>query len=155
MQKITVLAVGSLKAAWADAACRDYVTRLGHDLKFSVVELPASKQSDAIKQAAEEEQALLRWLSDVTGQIWVLDERGREYTSVSWADELTALADRGEELTLVLGGAYGFGEELRSRADRIVRLSAMTLPHELARVFLLEQLYRAVQIRKGTGYHHD
>ena len=88
------------------------------------------------------------------GQVWVLDETGNAFTSESFARELEKVVDRGDQVIFVIGGAYGLTDAVRSRADRIIRLSDMTMAHELCRAVFLEQLYRAEQILKGTGYHH-
>lgn len=153
--KITVLVVGSLKTSWLKEGCAEYAGRLAHDGKFSIVELPAGKQKDARKQRDEESVAILKKLDKNEGRVWVLDERGKSMISVVFAKRLQELSDRGESVTFVIGGAYGLSDAVRDRADTLLRLSDMTLPHELCRVLFLEQLYRAVQITKGTGYHHD
>ena len=75
-------------------------------------------------------------------------------TSEFFSQALEQMEDRGESVVFVLGGAYGLGDLVRQKADKILRLSDMVLPHELCRVVLLEQIYRAGQIQKGTGYHH-
>ena len=90
--------------------------------------------------------------------VWVvsLDERGRSLTSVELAAWLERIRDRGtRELAFVVGGAWGLSPEIMNRADESLRLSSMTLPHELARVLLLEQYYRAWTILRGLPYHND
>lgn len=154
MQKITLLCIGSPKRAWHTEACKQYTERLSHDVQFDIIEVAASKQKDPAKQADEESQALLDKLSKSDADVWVLDERGREYTSVEFARSLSEYRDNGRALVFVLGGAYGLTDIVRKQANQLFALSRMTLPHDLARVFFLEQLYRAQQIQKGTGYHH-
>ncbi len=149
--KMTLLTVGKLRTPWAKDACEQYLLRLGPSL--AVRELSPSKARDSDRQRDEESVAVLAALEDVRGAVWILDEQGKDMTSVAFAKELGKLADRGEPLTLVLGGAYGFTDAVRS-GRTLVRLSAMTLPHELCRVLALEQLYRAAEIRRGSGYHH-
>ena len=147
---LCVLAVGSLKTSWAKDACAQYLGRLG----IEIVELSASKQKDPKKQQKEECEAIVAALEKRAGITWILDERGVELTSTALADQLQNLRDSGQKLTIVLGGAYGLNDAVRAKGDKILCLSSMTLPHELCRVLLLEQLYRADQICKGTGYHH-
>lgn len=154
MQKITLLCVGSLKFSWAKEACRDYADRLSHSLKLEIVELPAGKAREPSIQREEESERIIAALEKRGGMIWVLDERGKEMTSEAFAKELQVAKDRGEGMTFVLGGAYGLNDAVRKKANRLLRLSAMTLPHELCRVVFLEQLYRAGEIGKGSGYHH-
>lgn len=150
MPPVTLLVVGSLKTSWAKTGCQQYIDRLRIDL----VEVPASKQKDSAKQAEEESLALLGRLEKLRGAVWVLDERGEQMTSEVFANALSSLGDRGEPVVFVLGGAYGLSNAVRDRADRVFALSAMTLPHELCRIVALEQIYRAVQIEQGSGYHH-
>lgn len=147
---ITLIAVGSLKTSWAKEGCAQYLDRLSVDL----IELPASKQKDPTKQLQEESNTILKKLEKLQGKVWVLDERGEALSSPVFASALEKLSDLGESVIFVLGGAYGLNDAVRSCADRLLRLSDMVLPHELCRVVLLEQIYRAGQIQKGTGYHH-
>lgn len=119
-----------------------------------MTELPASKQKDSTKQREEESQAILKKLEKLSGQVWALDERGEAMTSQSFASAIEVVADRGDSVIFVIGGAYGLSDSVRERANQLLRLSDMTLAHELCRMVFLEQLYRAEQIMKGSGYHH-
>ena len=154
MHHITLLSIGSLKFSWAKAACQDYADRLSHSLKFELMELPAGKAREEERQREEESERIITALEKRGGVVWVLDERGKEMTSEGFAKELQVAKDRGDAMTFVLGGAYGLNDAVRKKANRLLRLSAMTLPHELCRVVFLEQLYRALEIQKGSGYHH-
>lgn len=153
MQKLTVFVIGTLKESWAKAASELYLGRM-RDVKLEVMELAASKEKDPRRQAADESARLLIAAERNKGLLWALDETGVRVTSRQFADLLSKARDRGEGVTLLLGGAYGLTNDVRSRADLTVRLSDMTLPHELCRIVLLEQLYRAQEINKGSGYHH-
>ena len=148
--QITLLTVGSLKTPWAKEGCAQYLGRISVD----IIEVSASKQKDPVKQKEEESAAILSRLEKLHGQVWVLDETGQSMTSPGFAAALEKLLDRGESVIFVLGGAYGMSDAVLQKAHTVLRLSDMVLPHELCRVFFLEQLYRAEQIRKGTGYHH-
>jgi 23S rRNA (pseudouridine1915-N3)-methyltransferase len=147
---ITLLAVGSVKTAWAKEGCEQYLGRIDID----VIEVPASKQKDEVKQKQEDSDALLKRLEKMQGQVWVLDETGQSFSSPDFSAALEKLGDIGEPVVFVLGGAFGLTDAVRQRGDKLLRLSDMVLPHELCRVVFLEQLYRAHQIQKGTGYHH-
>ena len=147
---ISLLVVGSIKTAWAKEGCQQYLDRLD----ITAIEVPASKQKDPVKQSNEESESILKRLEKLKGSVWVLDERGEAMTSEFFSQALEQMEDRGESVVFVLGGAYGLGDLVRQKADKILRLSDMVLPHELCRVVLLEQIYRAGQIQKGTGYHH-
>lgn len=154
MGNVTLVAIGSLKEPWTKSGCEQYQTRLERGGNFSVVELPPSKQKNSDKQQQEESQRMLDVLKARSGQRWVLDERGKQLTSMELAKELGSLKDRGESLTIALGGAYGFTDDVRNEADFVWSLSDGVFPHELARVITLEQLYRASEIQRGSGYHH-
>jgi 23S rRNA (pseudouridine1915-N3)-methyltransferase len=154
MQRVILLCVGALKFSWAKDACRDFADRLGHSIKIEILELPASKMREADKQREEESERIIAALEKRGGSVWVLDERGKEMTSPAFAKELQGAKDHGEEMIFVIGGAYGLNDAVRKKARRLLRLSEMTLPHELCRVVFLEQLYRATEIGKGSGYHH-
>ena len=151
MGPVLLLCVGSLKSAWAKDAAQQYLLRLGPCV--TVRELPASKQHDPKKQMEDESERLVDVIADQKGRTFVLDERGKAMTSVVFAAEIERAKDRGERLTFVLGGAYGLNDAVR-KSGSMIKLSDMTLPHELCRVVFLEQLYRAAEIGKGSGYHH-
>lgn len=97
---------------------------------------------------------ILKSLEKHRGEVWVLDERGKGMSSLEFSQSLGRARDAGDPLTFVLGGAYGLTDAVRDRADRLLRLSEMTFPHELCRLVFLEQFYRANEILKGGGYHH-
>ncbi|PIR52556.1 hypothetical protein COU76_05890 [Candidatus Peregrinibacteria bacterium CG10_big_fil_rev_8_21_14_0_10_49_10] len=152
MKNITLLCIGSLKISWSAEGCAQFVDRLSRELE--IVELPASKEKDPTRQMEDESRRLLEAIEKRKGLVWVLDERGKGMTSQTFSHALVSPSDRGEHILFVLGGAYGLTDAVRERAAKIMRLSEMTLPHELCRLVFLEQLYRAIQIQKGTGYHH-
>lgn len=154
MQKIILLCVGSLKALWARQGSEEFAERIRHSFAFDVVEVPAGKQKDPAKQREEESQRLLAALEKREGEVWVLDESGKAMTSKAFASSLGALRDAGRPAIFVLGGAFGLTDAVRKRANRILKLSDMTFPHELCRLIFLEQLYRATEINKGGAYHH-
>jgi 23S rRNA (pseudouridine1915-N3)-methyltransferase len=154
VQKLTLLCVGSLKTRFLSEGCAHYIERLGHSFAIEVIEISASKEKDPAKQAAEESKRLLAALEKKDGDAWVLDERGKAMTSQAFAGELAKMRDAGRSMVFVLGGAYGLTDEVRKQAHFVLRLSDMTFPHELCRLIFLEQLYRASEINKGSGYHH-
>ena len=85
----------------------------------------------------------------------LLDEKGKEYTSIEFADFIKSHRDRGDKLAFVIGGAYGVHSRVKERARHVVALSKMTFPHQLVRLIFLEQLYRAFTIAHGMKYHHE
>jgi len=153
MQRVTLLCVGSIKESWAREGCAFYLERLERVAKFDVVELPPSKEKDPEKQKRDESARLIDSANNLGGALFVLDETGKGMTSDQFAQLVGMAKDQGTHLVFMLGGAYGLVDDVKHAGKRI-RLSDMTLPHELCRVVFLEQFYRATEILKGSGYHH-
>lgn len=154
MQRVTFLTIGKPKEPWVRDACDLYTQRLHHQLHFTVLDLAPSRGKDGPAQQAEESDRILKMLESMPGEVWVLDETGKGMTSGEFADAVGQAKDRGEQMVFVMGGAYGLTDAVRKKARRTLRLSDMTFPHELCRVIFLEQLYRACEINRGSGYHH-
>lgn len=130
----------------------EYATRLGHYAKFSLQEIAPSRKSGALARE-EEGRALLAALKRDESLI-ALDERGDLLGSVEFAREVLGRAQqRARDLVFVVGGDEGLSPEVRERAERTVSLSKMTLPHRLARLVLVEQIYRGFTLLKGEPYH--
>ena len=140
--KIRLLSVGRDKEATAELAA-DYAGRLARVASFELLELKASDR-------AREGEALL---AKARGELWALDQTGTELTSEELARRIGKLRDASAALTLVIGGDEGLSDEVRSKARFTWSLSRLTLPHRLARVVVLEQLYRAFEILRGGPYH--
>lgn len=153
MQRIVLICIGRLKESWAKDACAFYTDRLKHAIKFDVIELPASREVDAKRQVEDESRRLVKFVQGYDADIWILDEHGKGLKSPSFAKEVAACRDGGRSMAFVLGGSYGLNDDVRA-LGRMFKLSDMVLPHELCRVVFLEQLYRATEITKGSGYHH-
>lgn len=151
---LDLICVGRLKASWCREGCAMYESRLRRLVHLHIQEFPASKAATPQRQRDEESIRILRSIEKIQGVVWVLDERGDRLTSVLFAAALRSHSDHGQKITVLLGGAYGFNDAVRKAARRIIRLSDMTFPHELCRVLFLEQLYRAAEILRGSGYHH-
>ena len=154
MHRITVLAVGRIKTRWIKEGCEEYQYRLKRDIDLRVDEVLASRAKEPEKQRQEEGEQMLHALQRITGDIILLDETGSGMTSLQFSGLLGKSRDRGNPLVFLLGGAYGVSQGVRDAATSTLQLSNMTLPHELCRLVFLEQLYRATEIGKGSGYHH-
>ena len=151
--KIRVLAVGRDRSGLYRPALEEYARRLGRYARFEVVEVPEARRHAGTPRAREEEgEAILARLRDGE-RVVALDERGREPTSEELARRLGAWLAGGRDLALVVGGADGLAEAVKGRADESLSLSRLTLAHRLARLVLLEQLYRAFTILRGEPYH--
>ncbi len=151
--KLRVLAIGKDRSGLFAPAAAEYAQRLGRYLRFELAELPEARKHAGTPRAREEEGATLLARVDPREHVVALDERGREYTSAELARRLAAWLGGGRDVALVLGGADGLSPEVLARAGERLALSRMTLPHRLARVVLLEQLYRAMTIVRGEPYH--
>ena len=159
MQNVTVLCVGRLKEKFYLDACAEYEKRLGRFCRLSVVELPEERLGDApsaaqIAAALEREADAVEARLPERGTLIALCVEGRALSSEELSAELARRAARGESrLAFLIGGSFGLSERLKRRADLRLSMSPMTFPHHLARVMLLEQIYRAYQIGAGTKYH--
>jgi 23S rRNA (pseudouridine1915-N3)-methyltransferase len=151
--KLRVVAVGKDRSGLFAPAVDEYRARLERYLRFELVEVPEARRHAGTPRAKEEEgEALLAKLRDGE-RVVVLDERGTQETSADLARRVARWQAGARDVALVIGGSDGLSDAVRARADEALALSRMTLPHRLARVFLLEQLYRAMTILRGEPYH--
>lgn len=152
--KLAIVAVGRLKERfWRDAA-EEYLKRLGPYANVKVVEI-ADRDSgrDEARARAEEGADILRSLSE-GAHVIALEIGGTQLSSEGFSAKLDALALSGRStVAFVIGGSVGLSPEVLARADERLSLGPMTLPHNLARVVLLEQVYRAFRISRGEPYH--
>lgn len=159
MQKITVLCVGKLKEKFYQEAAAEYVKRLGRHCKLDVVELPESRLPEdpspgEIQRALAAEAAAIREKLPRGGAVIALCIEGKPCSSVELSRRMQELAVSGKsQLTFLIGGSVGLAEDLKRQADWRLSMSPMTFPHHLARIMLLEQIYRAYQIAGGAKYH--
>ena len=155
--KIRLLTVGKTDSGWVREGLETYSSRLGRYVPFSIKEIPELKNASALSrtQIKEKEGELI--LDNVISKdvVILLDEHGKEYTSVEFAREIERLSIGGRNIVFVIGGAYGFSEAVYARCDGKVSLSRMTFPHQMVRSVFTEQLYRAFTIIKGEPYHHE
>lgn len=154
--KLWVVAVGQRMPDWAQTACDDYVKRIGPDLRLEVktvkTEPRGSKTRETLLAAERQriEAAIPRG-----ARVIAMDERGSTYTTQALAQQLTQWQGMGDDLAFVIGGPDGLCPEFRAAAAARIRLSDMTLPHAMARVLLVEQLYRAWSILTNHPYHRE
>ena len=156
IRRATVLAVGSLKG-WADEGCRDYLKRLRRYFQVEVIEV---REEDLNRHTSEEVLAaeakrLLGRMPAGAHAIALDREKGEPLSSEKLEQRLNSLGLSGRShVAFVLGGPLGLSSEVMARADDLVSFGPITLPHALARVVLLEQLYRAAKINRGEKYHY-
>ena len=156
--KITLLTVGKTDKDWVRQGMDIYVSRLKHYIPFSVVEIPELKNVSALTKdqiKTREGELILRQINP-TDDLILLDERGKEYTSVELAKVIQdKISYAGKDMTYVIGGAYGFSDAVYQRANSKISLSRMTFSHQMVRAIFVEQIYRAFTIMKGEPYHHE
>jgi 23S rRNA (pseudouridine1915-N3)-methyltransferase len=151
--KLLLLAVGKMRSGALAEICDDYVKRMQRFGPMEIKEVKASTRSD-VREASEEECDRLAKALEPSDKLIVLDERGAQITSVQLADWLSRHErENTKRLVVALGGAYGMTDAFKARGTALA-LSKMTLPHELCRAVIVEQLYRARTIQNHLPYHH-
>jgi 23S rRNA (pseudouridine1915-N3)-methyltransferase len=155
--KLIVIAIGTRMPAWIAAGFAEYAKRMPRNLPLELVEIRPEPRGEGksvpqllAAEAARVERALPRGARRIA-----LDERGRELDTQALARWLSEQQRDGGDLAFLIGGADGLAPGLKTSASLVLRLSAMTLPHGLARVLLAEQLYRASAILQGHPYHRE
>ncbi|UFS72389.1 23S rRNA (pseudouridine(1915)-N(3))-methyltransferase RlmH [Geomonas sp. RF6] len=152
--KLKVLWVGKTQEAWVRAGIEEYAGRIRRYMPLELLEARDEKGA-AAPAMRERECERLSKLIPKGGKLVLLDERGDSLSSPDLASFLERSREQGiGDLVFAIGGAYGFTDSFRSQAYKTVSLSKMTLTHQMARVFLLEQLYRGFTIMNGEPYHH-
>lgn len=144
MIRVRILAVGKLKESYLREACAEYCKRLTRFCDLEILELP---ERASLALEAEDIGKHIR------GKCIVLAVEGKCLSSEEFAAKIGEFCDMGAEITLVIGSSYGLDDRIKTRADLLLSFSALTFPHQLFRVMLLEQLYRAFMIRAGAEYH--
>ena len=159
MQKVTIICTGKLKEKFYLDAAAEYAKRLSRFCKLEIVELPESRLSDSpspaeISQALTAEAALIEAKLPKGSALVAMCIEGEELSSPQLAEKMRQFAVSGvSNLTFLIGGSVGLFPAIKAQADFRLSMSPMTFPHHLARVMLLEQIYRAYQINAGTKYH--
>ncbi|MEM9744033.1 MAG: 23S rRNA (pseudouridine(1915)-N(3))-methyltransferase RlmH [Pseudomonadota bacterium] len=158
--KLRLLAVGHRQPNWVNGAVADYAKRLPRTLGFELVELPPARARSLTRDQIRDDEAgrirerLKRWGAGQQRCI-ALDERGASKTTAQIAESLTHWQREGDPVAMIIGGAGGLAPDLLQRADEQWSLSALTLPHGLARVVIVEQLYRAWTLTQNHPYHRE
>lgn len=147
MFTLTLIAIGKMKNRQLAALCDDFARRLQRQGNFEMIEL---KDGDVVSEG----QRILDALDKRKGaRVYAMAEEGHCCTSVELAQDLQGLL--GRAAVFIIGGAYGLSDAVKQRADVRLALSPMTFTHEIARMLLCEQLYRASAIQSGSKYHHE
>jgi len=158
VMQIKLLAIGKTDNEAIKKLFETYETRLKHYIKFQFVVIPDIKNTKHLstqQQKEKEGELILNSLSK-TDILVVLDENGKSYTSVEFANFLQKKMNSGiKQLVFVVGGPYGFSKQVYEKAQGKISLSKMTFSHQMVRLFVIEQIYRACTILKNEPYHHQ
>lgn len=152
------MTVGKTTSKAITEGIEEYTRRLKHYIPYAITMLPDVKNSGKLKATQQKEAEGEMILSKLSSADYVvlLDERGKEYTSLEFAAFLEKQMITGrKKLVFIVGGPYGFSESVYDRANGKVSLSKMTFNHEMIRLFFTEQVYRAMTILRGEPYHHE
>ncbi len=158
--KLVVVAVGQRLPVWAQQACDEFIKRLGDDLRVQIKAVKAETRNGrtALQLMAVERQrieAAIKSSCAKGARVVVLDERGQVVSTMALSNKLKDWQMQGLDVAVVIGGPDGLDPAFKRAAHESIRLSDMTLPHALARVLLLEQLYRAWSINNRHPYHRE
>ncbi len=156
--KVILLVVGRTTDRRMAALIDDYAGRVGHYLPFELRVIPELRNTRALSPAQQKEREGGLILGELSpgDHVALLDEGGREFRSVEFAAHLGRRQNAGaRRVVFVIGGPYGFSPAVYGRAAERVSLSRMTFSHQMARLFFVEQLYRAMTILRGEPYHHE
>lgn len=159
MQNITLICIGKLKESYLRDAVSEYAKRLSGLCKLNLIELPAEKLSDnpsqrEIENALESEGKRILEKIPRGAFVYTMCIEGKQKTSEELSTEMEGLGVRGySSIAFIIGGSFGISEKVKAASNYRLSMSKMTFPHQVARVMLLEQIYRAIQISIGTKYH--
>jgi 23S rRNA (pseudouridine1915-N3)-methyltransferase len=150
---VTILAIGKKHEDWVDQGIERYQKRLKAPFNVTWILLPHSTLEGPA--ARQEESGRIAERLPERSYVVLLDERGTELDSISLSERFESQFSHSSSITVIIGGAYGVTDELRTRADFIWSLSPLVFPHQLVRLILIEQLYRMQTIALGGAYHHE
>lgn len=156
--QIKLIAIGKTDSKALEQLIQEYVKRLSFYTKFELDIIPDIKNSKNLSEAAQKEKEGELILKKVqqSDDLILLDEQGKQYSSVAFSDFLQKKMNTGlKSLIFVIGGPYGFSDEVYMRANGKLSLSAMTFSHQMVRLFFVEQIYRAHTILRNEPYHHQ
>ncbi len=154
--KVYLWAMGAPSDRWVTQGEDEYAKRIERYLPFEFKIIQRSKSTKPPLVLAEEAKWLLPQLNAVPSKLVLLDEKGEQWRSAPFAKQLEQWRQGSHKrLVFLIGSAYGFDPSVYDRADHLLALSEMTLPHQFCRLFMLEQIYRACTILRGESYHHE
>lgn len=155
--KTELILVGKTVNKHFVACIKDYCERISHYMPFSVTVIPELRNTKSLSEEQQKvrEGELIMKLLQPSDTMVLLDEHGEEYRSIEFAKWLQKKQNTARRLVFVIGGPYGFSQEVYQRANEKVSFSRMTFSHQMVRLIFTEQIYRACTIIKGEPYHHE
>ncbi|MBC7859740.1 MAG: 23S rRNA (pseudouridine(1915)-N(3))-methyltransferase RlmH [Burkholderiaceae bacterium] len=153
--QLIIAAVGHKMPAWIETGFGEYAKRMPPELRIALKEIKPIERTGGktAESAMQLERARIEAVLPKGARVIALDEHGKDLTSVGLAQQLMAWQQDGRDTVFLIGGADGLAPELKARAEGLIRVSSMTLPHGMVRVLLAEQLYRAWSITQNHPYH--
>ena len=155
---VVLLTLGKTRTGYVSEGIEDYLKRLKRYVQYEIVEIPDVKNAGRIskEEQKEAEGQLITSRLQPSDHVVLLDERGKQYSSLEFSAKLQNIFSSGKKrLVLVIGGPYGFSKAVYDRANELLSLSKMTFNHEMVRLFITEQIYRGMTILRGEPYHHE
>ena len=155
MVKIKIIAIGKDKDTWVSDGCAHFVKLIGRWAKVEFVVIPSLKNTASLSPTLIKQKEAERLLPAITtGHVVALSDSGHKMDTHAFSGWLGRTAAKsGGTITFIIGGAYGLDDRVLGKADEVLSLSSLTFSHQLVRLVLLEQLYRALSILQGTDYH--
>lgn len=158
MIKVTIIALGRLKEKYLTEAVKEYSKRLSRYcvldiLELEPVRLPENPSQSEINSALDKEAEMIIKKIPEGSEVYTLCVEGKQMSSPRFAEKVNAASNMGRSLTFIIGSSYGLSEKVKKLSNIRLSLSEMTFPHQLFRVMLLEQIYRAFKINEGSAYH--
>ena len=155
--QLQIIAVGQKIPAWAENACGDYLKRMPRELKIGVTSIASAhrKGKGSIEQFKRQEASQIMKKMPRGSFSLALDERGKQWSSKEWSQQLERWMREHPRVNLIIGGPDGLTDECREACSQTIALGTMTMPHALVRVVLIEQIYRAWTLLNGHPYHRE
>lgn len=156
--RINLLCIGKTDSKEIKNLIEYYIARLPKHWNFEIIEIPDVRNAKNLtaEQLKKEEAKLFQQHFEANDWVLLLDEKGKQFTSREFSTKIDHWMNTSvKKVNLLIGGAYGFSEEIYQRANEKMALSKMTFTHQMVRLFIIEQLYRADQILQGKPYHND
>ena len=161
MISIKIICVGFLKETYLKNMEQEYLKRLSKYCKIEIIELKDEKLPNMLNEAninitkAKEGALILSKLSNLNSYNFIMDEKGKEYSSIELSDKLSKILTNGySTISFVIGGSLGLDKKVKDSGNELISFSRLTFPHQLIRMFLLEQLFRVFKIQNNEAYHH-